>query len=39
MKIKRFYTAAIILALVFAQATTTFAQSVGINDDGSDPDN
>ncbi len=38
MKTKRFHTAALILALVFAQATTTFAQSVGINDDGSEPD-
>ncbi len=38
MKTKRFHTAAIILALVFAQATTTIAQSVGINDDGSEPD-
>jgi uncharacterized protein (TIGR02145 family) len=38
MKTKRFYTAALILALVFAQVTTTFAQSVGINEDGSEPD-
>ncbi len=39
MKTKKFYTAALILALVFAHAATTFAQSVGINEDGSEPDN
>ncbi len=38
MKTTKIYTAALILALVFAQATATFAQSVGINEDGSEPD-
>ena len=38
MKTSKIYTAAIILALLYAQATTTFAQSVGINEDGSEPD-